>query len=137
MLPADLVLVAIGGMANVELAAEAGLTVENGIVVDRLGQTSGTDIYAAGDCAAFPFGGRLIRLESVQNAIEQGGGVANAILGRPVEYEPVPWFWSDQYDTKLQTAGLALDYDDILAVSGLFGVLVFSRWLGRGRRHDE
>ncbi|RWE25143.1 MULTISPECIES: NAD(P)/FAD-dependent oxidoreductase [unclassified Mesorhizobium] len=117
MLPADLVLVAIGGTANVELAAEAGLTVENGIVVDRLGQTSGTDIYAAGDCAAFPFGGRLNRLESVQNAIEQGGVVANAILGRPVEYEPVPWFWSDQYDTKLQTAGLAHDYDDILTVS--------------------
>ncbi|RWC83343.1 MAG: pyridine nucleotide-disulfide oxidoreductase [Mesorhizobium sp.] len=116
-LPAELVLVAIGGMANVELAAEAGLTVENGIVVDKFGQTSDADIYAAGDCAAFPFGGRLIRIESVQNAIEQGGVVANAILGSPVEYEPVPWFWSDQYDTKLQTAGLALDYDDILAVS--------------------
>ncbi|WP_027053630.1 NAD(P)/FAD-dependent oxidoreductase [Mesorhizobium erdmanii] len=117
MLRADLVLVAIGGMANVELAAEAGLTVENGIVVDKFGQTSDADIYAAGDCAAFPFGGRLIRIESVQNAIEQGAVVANAILGRPVEYEPVPWFWSDQYDTKLQTAGLALDYDDILVVS--------------------
>ncbi|MER9643178.1 FAD-dependent oxidoreductase [Mesorhizobium sp. M0239] len=117
MLPADLVLVAIGGMANVELAAQAGLIVENGIVVDRFGETSAPDIYAAGDCAAFPFGGRLIRLESVQNAIEQGAAVANAILGRPVAYEPVPWFWSDQYETKLQTAGLAVDYDDILAVS--------------------
>ncbi|MER9826613.1 FAD-dependent oxidoreductase [Mesorhizobium sp. M0115] len=117
LLPADLVLVAIGGMANVELAAETGLTVENGIVVHRFGQTSAPHIYVAGDCAAFPFGGRLIRLESVQNAIEQGSVVANAILGRPVEYEPVPWFWSDQYDATLQTAGLALDYDDILAVS--------------------
>ncbi|MER9177527.1 FAD-dependent oxidoreductase [Mesorhizobium sp. M0955] len=125
MLPADLVLVAIGGMANVELAAQAGLTVENGIVVDRFGQTSAADIYAAGDCAAFPFGGRLIRLESVQNAIEQGAVVANAILGRPVAYEPVPWFWSDQYDTKLQTAGLALDYDDILAVSAEPGSSAF------------
>ncbi|MER8917353.1 FAD-dependent oxidoreductase [Mesorhizobium sp. M0761] len=125
MLAADLVLIAIGGMANVELAAQGGLIIENGIVVDRFGQTSDPDIYAAGDCAAFPFGDRLIRLESVQNAIEQGVAVANTILGRPVAYEPVPWFWSDQYDTKLQTAGLALDYDDILPVSVEPGSLAF------------
>ncbi|MGX9182097.1 NAD(P)/FAD-dependent oxidoreductase [Mesorhizobium sp. BHbdii] len=118
---ADMALVAIGGVANADLAADAGLVVANGIVVDDFCQTSAPDIYAAGDCAVFPFAGRSIRLESVQNAVEQGVAVANAILGKPVEYDPVPWFWSDQYDIKLQTAGLPLDYDEIVSLGSRKG----------------
>lgn len=114
--PADLVLVDIGGIANDELAASAGLAVRNGIVVDASCRTSDPDIFAIGDCAVFPFAGRLIRLESVQNAVDQGIAVADAILGRPVVYNPVPWFWSDQYDAKLQSVGLALDYDRVIVV---------------------
>ncbi|MEI9413518.1 FAD-dependent oxidoreductase [Mesorhizobium sp. Cs1299R1N1] len=113
---ADMVLVAIGGVANAEVAADAGLVAANGIMVDGFCQTSAPDIYAAGDCAVFPFYGRSIRLESVQNAVEQGVAVANSILGKPVSYDPVPWFWSDQYDTKLQTAGLPLEYDEIVSL---------------------
>jgi len=113
---ADLVVVGIGGVANDELAAESGLEVGNGIVVDELCRTSDPNIFAAGDCALFPFKDRMVRLESVQNAVDQGIAVANVILGKPMNYKPVPWFWSDQYDAKLQSAGLALDYNKIVAV---------------------
>lgn len=114
MVPTDLVVAGIGGAANDELAAAAGLKVANGIVVDRFCQTSDPNILAAGDCAVFPFRDRMVRLESVQNAVDQGNAAANSILGKPAEYNPVPWFWSDQYDAKLQSAGLALDYDRIV-----------------------
>jgi 3-phenylpropionate/trans-cinnamate dioxygenase ferredoxin reductase subunit len=111
-LAADLVLVAVGGRAADELAVEAGLRCQDGILVDEHGQAA-PDIYAAGDCARFPSPryGRLVRLESVQNASDQARAVAQAIAGTPVAYDPVPWFWSDQYDVKLQIAGLAQGYD--------------------------
>lgn len=115
-IPADLVVVGIGGAANDELAAASGLAVANGIVVDRFCQTSDPNILAAGDCAIFPFEERMVRLESVQNAIDQGIAVANVIAGKPAEYKPVPWFWSDQYDAKLQSVGLPFDYDQVIAL---------------------
>lgn len=107
---ADWVLVGIGGQPNVELAAEAGLAVDNGIVVDEFCRTSAQHIFAAGDCCNFPsarYATRL-RLESVQNAIDQAKAAVLAMLDQGVPYDPVPWFWSDQYDTKLQIAGLGV-----------------------------
>jgi 3-phenylpropionate/trans-cinnamate dioxygenase ferredoxin reductase component len=109
---ADLVLVAIGGRASDELAVAAGLRCQDGIIVDANGLAS-PDIYAAGDCARFPSRryGRYVRLESVQNANDAARAVAHAIAGTPEIYDPVPWFWSDQYDVKLQIAGLAEGFD--------------------------
>ena len=112
--PAQLVLVGIGGIANAELAAEAGLAVENGIVVDDLLLTADPAISAIGDCANHPdvhAGGRM-RLESVQNAIDQGRIAAARLAGKPQPYRAVPWFWSDQGDLKLQMAGLTAGFDD-------------------------
>jgi 3-phenylpropionate/trans-cinnamate dioxygenase ferredoxin reductase component len=107
----DFALAAIGVVPNTELAAAAGLAVDNGICVDAHTATSHPDIHAAGDCASFMFRGQRIRLESVQNAIEQAEAAARIIAGEKFEYRPVPWFWSDQYDAKLQIAGLHLGYD--------------------------
>jgi len=108
VLPADLVLAAVGAVPNAELAAEAGLALDNGVRVDEATRTSAPDIFAAGDVASFPSAlyGRRVRLESVQNAIDQAKAAAKAMVGAPVVYDPVPWFWSDQYDVKLQIAGL-------------------------------
>ncbi len=105
--PADIALVGIGVVPNAELAKDAGLPVDNGIVVDNCAQTSDPSIFAAGDCTWHP--GRedvFLRLESVQNAIDQAKHAALAMLGKPTRYSEVPWFWSDQYDLKLQIAGL-------------------------------
>jgi len=104
----DAVVVGIGIVANVELAREAGLAVENGIVVDDQGRTSDPDIFAAGDCANMPLAclGRRVRLESWANAQNQAIAVANAVLGQDVRYDELPWFWSDQYDLNLQILGL-------------------------------
>jgi len=112
-IPADLVLIAVGAEPVTELAEAAGLKVENGIWVNEYGRTSASNIYAAGDCTSFPSAryGRAIRLESVQNAIDQARIAAGAILGENVPYDPVPWFWSDQYEAKLQIAGLSTGYD--------------------------
>jgi 3-phenylpropionate/trans-cinnamate dioxygenase ferredoxin reductase subunit len=110
---ADVVLVATGARANDDLAAAAGIACDNGISVDHFARASAPDVYAAGDCANF-FSqryGRNIRLECVQNAIEQAKAAANAILGKPKIYDPVPWFWSDQYEIKLQITGLLDGYD--------------------------
>ncbi|MFG1363814.1 NAD(P)/FAD-dependent oxidoreductase [Xanthobacter versatilis] len=113
VLPADLVLSAVGAVPNAELASEAGLVLENGIRVDEATRTSAPDIYAAGDVASFPsrLYGRRVRLESVQNAIDQAKAAAKAIMGGGVAYDPIPWFWSDQYDVKLQIAGLLDGYE--------------------------
>lgn len=113
VLPADLVLSAVGAVPNGEIAADAGLVMENGIRVDEATRTSVPDIYAAGDVANFPskLYGRRVRLESVQNAIDQAKAAAKAISGGAVAYDPVPWFWSDQYDVKLQIAGLLDGHD--------------------------
>jgi len=117
-LPADLVLLAVGAKPNDDIAAAAGLGCEDGVVVDAHGRTSDPDIYAAGDCTKFPSKryGRRLRLECVQNAIDQAKAVAAAMLGKPLFYDPVPWFWSDQYELKLQMAGLSDGYDDAQTV---------------------
>jgi 3-phenylpropionate/trans-cinnamate dioxygenase ferredoxin reductase component len=112
-LPADVVLIAAGARANDELAAAAGIRCRDGILVDETARTDSPDIYAVGDCTRFPSRryARRLRLESVQNAIDQAKVAAASILGRAENYDPVPWFWSDQYDLKLQIAGLADDHD--------------------------
>lgn len=109
---ADLVLVAIGGVANDELAAAAGLATADGICVDTRCR-AGEAIYAAGDCARLPLPryGAVVRLESVQNANDQARAAAVNMLGGDEVYDPVPWFWSDQHDVKLQIAGLADGHD--------------------------
>ncbi len=113
---ADIAIVGIGIVPNVELALEAGLRCDNGIVVDEHGQTDDPAIFAAGDCANHPndLVGRRIRLESVQNAIDQAKAAAAAMCGKPHPYHEVPWFWSDQYDLKLQIAGLSEGYDQLV-----------------------
>lgn len=112
-LPADVILVGIGQLPNVELAQDAGLKVDNGIVVDEYTQTSDPDVVAAGDCANFPnlLYGRRLRLESVQNALDQSRVAAATMMGAREAYDALPWFWSDQYDLKLQMAGLSAGYD--------------------------
>jgi len=112
-LPADLILVAVGGTANDELARLSGLACDDGVLVDSGGSTGWRGVYAAGDCARF-FSrryGRFVRLESVQNANDQARGVAERIAGSEAIYDPVPWFWSDQFETKLQIAGLSQGFD--------------------------
>lgn len=112
---ADMVLMAVGAEPVSDLAEAAGLRINNGIETDRQCRTSLPHIYAAGDCASFHSNRyqRHIRLESVQNAIDQGKHAANALLGVEDDYDPVPWFWSDQFDTKLQIAGLSQGYDRV------------------------
>jgi 3-phenylpropionate/trans-cinnamate dioxygenase ferredoxin reductase subunit len=111
----ELVLLATGAQPNVELANEAGLACADGIVVDELARASAPDVYAIGDCTRFPSRryGRNLRLESVQNAIDQAKTAAATILGKAQPYDPVPWFWSDQYEIKLQIAGLLDGYDKV------------------------
>jgi 3-phenylpropionate/trans-cinnamate dioxygenase ferredoxin reductase subunit len=105
---ADFALAGIGIVPNCELAEAAGLVCDNGISVDEYGATSDPDIFAAGDCTSHPgFAGGRVRLESVQNAIDQAKHAALAMVGKPLAYREVPWFWSDQYELKLQIAGLA------------------------------
>jgi 3-phenylpropionate/trans-cinnamate dioxygenase ferredoxin reductase component len=117
-LPADLVLLAVGAKPNDDLADDARLRCQDGVVVDEHGRTADPSIYAAGDCTRFPSKryGRMLRLECVQNAIDQAKAVAFAILGKPQFYDPVPWFWSDQYELKLQMAGISDGYDDATTV---------------------
>ncbi len=115
-LPADFVVVGVGILPNMELAAESGLDTADGIVVDDRCQTSDPDIYAIGDCTFHPndIYGRKLRLESVHNALEQAKTAAGNICGVESHYCQVPWFWSDQYDIKLQIAGLSAGYDDVV-----------------------
>lgn len=129
-LACDLVLVGAGVVANTELAAEAGLNCDNGILVDLHGQTSDPDIYAIGDVSARPlplYGHRLARVESVPNAMEQARMVAAHLLGHEQPKPEVQWFWSDQYQYKLQIAGMAFECDQTLIrgepASGKFTVL--------------
>ena len=116
VLPADLVVAGVGIVPNTELAASAGLAVDDGIVVDAHCRTADDAIFAVGDCTSHPNGiyGRRIRLESVHNALEQAKTAAANICGDAVEYSQVPWFWSDQYDLKLQIAGLSAGYDEVV-----------------------
>lgn len=113
--PADLVIAGIGVMPNVELAREAGLPVGNGITVDEYLRTPDERIFAIGDCAECPslFAENCVRLESVQNAVDQAACVAKAIVGHAAPYGAVPWFWTDQYDIHLQMAGLPMGFDQV------------------------
>ncbi|MDF1691837.1 MAG: FAD-dependent oxidoreductase [Zhongshania sp.] len=115
-IPADLVIIGVGVLPNVELAETAGLTVDNGIVVDEFATTNDSDIFAAGDCSNHynPIYKRQLRLESVQNATDQAKIAAKAICGKPEVYRALPWFWSDQYDLKLQIAGLSQGFDQVV-----------------------
>jgi len=113
---ADLVVVGVGIVPNTELAAAADLDVDNGIVVNDQCQTGDPDVYAIGDCTSHPnsiFAERM-RLESVHNALEQAKTAASNICGVESHYSQVPWFWSDQYDLKLQIAGLSRGYDQVV-----------------------
>ena len=117
-LPADFVIVGVGITPNTQLAEAAGLALDNGIATDEMGRTSDPSIWSAGDCASFPWKGGRIRLESVGNAIDQAEVVAANILGAGEAYQAKPWFWSDQYDLKLQIAGLNTGYDRIATRKG-------------------
>lgn len=130
VLPADFVIVGVGITPNSVLAEAAGLRIENGIATDEMGRTSDPCIWAAGDCASFPWKGGRIRLESVGNAIDQAEAVAANILGAGVPYAAKPWFWSDQYDLKLQIAGLNTGYDRIVTRKGEGDAVSF--WYYRG-----
>jgi 3-phenylpropionate/trans-cinnamate dioxygenase ferredoxin reductase subunit len=110
----DMVIVGVGIVPDTALAEDAGLAIDNGIAVDAQGRTSDPAIWAAGDCASFPYGDGRLRLESVPNAIDMAECVADSIMGKGRDYVPKPWFWSDQYDVKLQIAGLGTGHDRIV-----------------------
>ena len=115
-LPASFVVIGVGIVPNTELASAAGLDVDDGIVVDDTCLTSDPDVYAIGDCTSHPNAiyGQRLRLESVHNALEQAKTAASNICGDEMHYCQVPWFWSDQYDLKLQIAGLSQGHDDVV-----------------------
>lgn len=130
-LSADMIVAGIGALPNVELAQAAGIDCDNGIVVDSLGQTSAPDVFAAGDCTMHHNAKLNVRhrLESVQNAVDQAKTVAASMVGKSKPYEQVPWFWSDQYDSKLQMVGTSRDADEAVTrgttESGAFSVFYF------------
>jgi len=114
----DFVVVGVGITPSTQLAELAGVELENGIKTDAQGRTSDASVWAAGDCASFPFKGNRIRLESVPNAIDQAEVVAANMLGAGKDYTAQPWFWSDQYDVKLQIAGLNTGFDNVVTRQG-------------------
>lgn len=129
-LPADFVIAGVGIIPGQALAEAAGIVLENGIKTDAHGRTSDPFIWSAGDCASFPYKGGRIRLESVGNAIDQAEVVAENIMGADREYTAKPWFWSDQYDCKLQIAGLNTGYDNIVTRGPEGGAVSF--WYYQG-----
>jgi 3-phenylpropionate/trans-cinnamate dioxygenase ferredoxin reductase component len=131
---ADLVIVGVGLIPNTELAEAAGLEVSNGIVVDRHAATSDPDIVAAGDCTNHDnaFLNRRLRLESVPNALEQARVAAATLVGKPRAHDAVPWFWSDQYDLKLQMVGLSQGYDSLALRGDLQGDRFIAFYLKEG-----
>ncbi|WP_128255244.1 NAD(P)/FAD-dependent oxidoreductase [Falsirhodobacter deserti] len=114
IIPCDFVIAGIGIAPATALAEAAGLALDNGIAVDARGRTSDGAIWAAGDCASFLHGGERLRLESVPHAIDHAETVAANMLGAAQDYVPKPWFWSDQYDVKLQIAGLHRGHDRVV-----------------------
>jgi 3-phenylpropionate/trans-cinnamate dioxygenase ferredoxin reductase component len=117
VLKAPVVIVGIGIQPEVEVLAQAGARVTNGVVVDETCRTTLPDVFAIGDCALHPnhfAEGRSVRLESVQNATDQAVTVASVLTGQPAMYRSVPWFWSEQYDLRLQTVGLAQGFDEMV-----------------------
>ena len=133
---ADIVIIGIGVIPNIELAEAAGLKTSNGIEVNEFCQSSDPDIYAAGDVTWHynPIYDRHIRLESVPNATEQGKVVANHINGKPKPYNSLPWFWSNQFDLKLQIAGLSEGYDDIVIRGDIEASRSFAAFYFKGER---
>lgn len=129
-IPVDFVIVGVGIIPGAALAEAAGLAIENGIRTDAFGRTSDPHVWSAGDCASFPWRGGRIRLESVGNAIDQAELVADNILGAHRPYIAAPWFWSDQYDVKLQIAGLNTGYDRTITRPGEDGAVSF--WYYQG-----
>jgi 3-phenylpropionate/trans-cinnamate dioxygenase ferredoxin reductase component len=127
---ADCIVVGVGIRVNLELAQEIGLEIENGIKVDANNRTSDASIYAIGDCTFHynPHYGRFIRLESVQNAVDQAKIVASAIVGKNIIYDTIPWFWSDQYDIKLQIVGLSAGYNEVVVRKEESETTKFSVW---------
>lgn len=117
-LPVDFVIIGIGVRPATALAEAAGIACENGVRVNAMGETSAPGIFAAGDCASFPLGDTRLRLESVPHAIDHAEAVAANMLGAATPYTPRPWFWSDQYDVKLQIAGLCSGYDRVVTRPG-------------------
>ena len=118
VLDVDFVIVGIGVLPNDRLARDSGLDIGNGILVDEFTRTSDPDIHAIGDCALLPMNGASVRLESVQNAVDQAEAAALILTGQEQPYRPKPWFWSDQYDVKLQIAGFNMGYDETLSRPG-------------------
>ncbi len=131
-LDVDFVIVGVGIAPNDGLAEASGLDLDNGIKTDAKGRTSDPSIWAAGDCASFPWQGKQMRLESVGNAIDQAEIVAANMLGADTDYVPKPWFWSDQYDVKLQIAGLGAGHDRIVTRNSGDGAI--SYWYFAGDR---
>tara|TARA_B100001250_G_scaffold414424_2_gene452733 strand:+ start:579 stop:1769 length:1191 start_codon:yes stop_codon:yes gene_type:complete len=115
-LATDAVIVGVGVRPNQQLAVQSGIECDNGIIVNEYGRTSINNIYAAGDCTNHPNNiyKEMLRLESVHNAIEQGKTVASSINGKKVSYGQVPWFWSDQYNLKIQIAGIFNNYEECI-----------------------
>jgi 3-phenylpropionate/trans-cinnamate dioxygenase ferredoxin reductase subunit len=131
-LDVDFVIVGVGITPATALAEAAGLDLDNGIKTDAQGRTSDPHIWAAGDCASFPYRDARIRLESVPNAIDQAEIVAENLMGADKPYVATPWFWSDQYDVKLQIAGLNTGYDTVVTRQGDGQTASF--WYYRGDR---
>ncbi|AWB68913.1 pyridine nucleotide-disulfide oxidoreductase [Saccharobesus litoralis] len=127
---ADLIVVGVGIRVNTELAAAAGLEIDNGVKVDETARTNDENIYAIGDCSFHhnPRYDRYIRLESVQNAVDQAKTAAAAICGKQPKYDTIPWFWSDQYDIKLQMVGLSTGYTDTIVREEIGDETKFSVW---------
>ncbi|WP_372886034.1 NAD(P)/FAD-dependent oxidoreductase [Shimia sp.] len=126
----DFVIVGVGITPATALAEAAGIAIDNGIATDARGRTSAPHVWAAGDCTSFPYRGGRIRLESVPNAIDQAECVAENIMGGDKDYVAKPWFWSDQYDVKLQIAGLNSGYDSVVTRRGEGSSVSF--WYYRG-----
>ena len=131
-LAVDYVIVGVGIAPNTGLAEAAGLEIDNGIATDQYGRTSVPHVWSAGDCASFPYQNGRIRLESVPHAIDQAETVAENIMGAEKEYTAKPWFWSDQYDVKLQIAGLNTGYSDVVPRIGAGQTASF--WYFKGDR---
>ncbi len=129
-LDVDFVIVGVGIAPATSLAEAAGVALDNGIAVDAFGRTNVPHVWAAGDCTSFPYRGGRIRLESVPNAIEQAEVVAENLMGADTEYHAKPWFWSDQYDVKLQIAGLNTGYDRVVTRGAAPGSVSF--WYYQG-----
>ncbi|SEL27155.1 3-phenylpropionate/trans-cinnamate dioxygenase ferredoxin reductase subunit [Roseivivax marinus] len=131
-IPVDFVIAGVGIAPATDLAEAAGLKMADGIATDEMGRTSDPNIWAAGDCASFPWNGGRLRLESVGHAIDQAEAVADNMLGAGTPYVAKPWFWSDQYDTKLQIAGLNAGHDRVVRRAGKAGSVSF--WYFAGDR---